>query len=93
MKPPYFILTGKCRNERCDNHGKEFSRESRKATYESTANMTLPRTDVSCPLCLSWAKIVSIQEVGPEKCPDCGAILIHRNGCLECPAGCVGCEG
>jgi uncharacterized Zn finger protein (UPF0148 family) len=26
-------------------------------------------------------------------CPDCGATLVHQNGCTECPICGYGCEG
>lgn len=63
MKPPYFILSGTCLNTRCANRGRAFSRLAKKATFESTEGTTKPRTDISCPSCLTWSKVVRIQEV------------------------------
>lgn len=55
-------LIGICRNNNCANHGQEFTRLAKTSTYKSTDGTVKPRTDVSCPSCLTWSKIHRVEE-------------------------------
>lgn len=63
MKPPYTIITAVCRNDRCRNHGQEFSKQKRLATYQSTAGTTEAITSLVCPSCRAWGRVVKTEEV------------------------------
>jgi hypothetical protein len=58
-----FILTAICREKKCDNKGIAFTKKVLKQTYESSDGTTRIRTDLACPICRTWARIIKNEEV------------------------------
>jgi hypothetical protein len=63
MKPPYFNVTAICRQPRCSNVDKEFTRQHRSATYKGSDDQEHPKTDIACPYCRNWGRIIKTEEV------------------------------
>lgn len=57
MKPPYYVVTATCHIRNCANYGKEFTREKKNSTYQSTSGQALPIEKIACPVCRCWANI------------------------------------
>jgi hypothetical protein len=58
-----YDLTASCRNKNCDNYLKSFVKREKKATYIDGNDRVQRRTDLTCPLCRTWGKILEIREV------------------------------
>jgi len=57
MKPPYYVVAATCHVRNCTNYGKEFTREKKENTYQSTSGRAMPIEQIACPACRCWAKI------------------------------------
>lgn len=58
-----FVLTAICREKKCDNNGVAFTKHEKTKTYESSDGSIRIRTDLACPMCRTWARIIKIEEV------------------------------
>jgi hypothetical protein len=63
LKPPYFDVTAICRNASCKNGGKEFIKQKKTITYQATDGSEKKITDVVCPFCRSWGRVVKTQPI------------------------------
>jgi hypothetical protein len=61
MRPPYYRLTSRCRNDTCDVD--TFITERKKVQYISTAGKLENTTRQVCPECKTWGHITKIEEV------------------------------
>ncbi|MRR33179.1 hypothetical protein EG829_00570 [bacterium] len=57
MRAPYYVVTATCHVRNCTNYNKEFSRQKKENTYQSTSGQTLPIEKIACPVCRCWAVI------------------------------------
>ena len=61
MKPPYFIMTGRCDHDQCSTG--TFERESKQVTYKPEGCPTRTKSRIVCPGCGRLGTIISIREV------------------------------
>jgi len=58
-----FNLTAICRNKQCANHGVKFTKKQKSSTYETTDGQKRIRTNLTCPVCRTWSRIIKLEEV------------------------------
>jgi len=61
MRPPYYRLTNRCRNDRCEVE--EFVTERKRVQYVSTSGRLENTTRQVCPRCKTWGYVITVEEV------------------------------
>lgn len=65
MRPPYFRLTSRCRNESCSVD--QFTTERKRVQYVSTTGRLETTVNQVCPTCRCWGTVIKIEEVPTQK--------------------------
>ena len=61
MKKPYYLLTAKCRNPKCNTS--VFTVERKRVVRMSESGTEYETRNVVCPGCRTWADVTKIKQV------------------------------
>lgn len=65
MRPPYYILTSRCRNQNCPVD--EFATQRKTVQYVSTSGRLETTVNQVCPTCRCWGTVIKIEAVPTQK--------------------------
>ncbi|MBT0664745.1 hypothetical protein KI809_10580 [Geobacter pelophilus] len=67
MKAPYYLVTASCRNNRCKQFGKPFTKQRKTLRGMSTSGAFYDISQLACPECRNWSDISNREYVGKRE--------------------------